>query len=278
MDKSIRLLLIVSLAVATPATADDWLLDATAGLVAYDNLGRARYVADHRSATAFELDAAGHVQPAWQTPGAVTFDVWAGLERFDRFDAFNQLRAGIGAGYFDKFGLGPEAPWWSVSLRAGYHDYDSALRDGPAWQVSAALGRAFGERLDLAARATHRSQRGRSSVFDTDAAQIGVDVDYRPPAPFAVFAGLHWLRGEINSSIMQPGNVGPYWVDDPAFGPGWRSYRVDADVTTLTFGATFALGATTQLIAGWERRDGRARNFDAPYDGDLIKVHVAHEF
>ena len=95
MDKSIRLLLIVSLAVAPPAAADDWLFDATAGLVAYDNLGRSRYQADHRSATAFELDASGHVQPAWQTPGAVTFDVWAGLERFD----LSELAENIGELY-----------------------------------------------------------------------------------------------------------------------------------------------------------------------------------
>ena len=278
MDTSIRLLLVASLAVAAPAMADDWLFDATAGFVAYDNLGRARYQADQRSATAFELDAGAHVQPAWQTPGAVTFDVWAGLERFDRFDGFNQLRAGVGATYFDKFGLGPDAPWWSVSARAGYHDFDSSLRDGPVWQLSAALGRAFGERLDVAARATHRNQRGRSSVFDTGTAQVGVEADYRPAESIGLFAGIHWLRGDINASILQAGNVGPNWVADPTFGPGWRTYRVEADVTSLLAGATFVLGDTTQLVAGWERRDGRARRFDAPYDGDLIKVHVTHEF
>ena len=115
-------------------------------------------------------------------------------------------------------------------------------------------------------------------MFDTDAVRVGVEADYRLPGPVGLFAGLHWLRGEINSSIMQPGNVGPNWVDDPAFGPGWRSYRVDADVTALSFGATLALGEATQVVAGWERRDGRARNFDAPYDGSLVKVHVTHEF
>lgn len=279
MGKSIRLMLAFALCLAPSVSpANDWLFDGTVGLIGYDNAGRSRLVADHRSATAIEIDGAGHYQPAVQTAGVLSFEVWAGADRYDRFHGLNQIRAGVGATYFARIGLGPEAPWWSTSLRAGYHDFDSALRDGSAWQASAALGKNWRDRVDVTARATVRRRHAESVVFEGDTLRLGVEVDYRVRPAWGVFGGIAWQRGELASAIAGPGNFGPTWVYDATFGAGWRTYRVDSDVLTTTLGAQFAIGTVSQLVIAWERLDGRARAFPADYDGNIYRVQLSHEF
>ena len=87
--------IVVALASSGTAVADGWAIDTTAGLVAYENVGKSRNRADYRGATALEIDVVAQTQPAWQTPGVVSFEVWAGLDRFDTLTGLNQLRAGI---------------------------------------------------------------------------------------------------------------------------------------------------------------------------------------
>lgn len=272
-------MLAAALCLASPAApASDWLFDGTLGLITYDNAGRSRLVADHRGATALEIDGAGHYQPAVRTTGVLTLEVWAGADRFDRFDGLNQVRAGVGATYFERVGLGPAAPWWSASVRAGYHNFNSALRDGTAWDASVAAGKRWHERVDLTARATHRRQHADSWVFSGSTLRLGVDIDYRLRPAWGVFGGVTWQRGDLASAIAGTGNVGPVWVDDATFGAGWRSYRVDADVLATTLGAQFAVGETGQLLIAWERLDGRARSFPADYDGNIYRAQISHEF
>ncbi len=260
------------------APANDWLFDGTVGLIAYDNAGRSRLVADHRGATAVEIDGAGHYQPAVQTAGVLSFEVWAGADRYDRFHGLNQVRAGVGATYFARIGLGPTAPWWSASVRAGYHDFDSALRDGAAWHAAVATGKSWRDRLDVTARATLRRQHAESEVFRGDTLRLGLEADYRMRPASSVFGGIAWQRGDLASAIAGAGNVGPVWVDDTTFGAGWRSYRVDADVLTTTLGAQFAVGEASQIVLAWERLDGRARSFSADYDGNIYRAQLSHEF
>ncbi|MEX0900712.1 MAG: hypothetical protein WD081_08505 [Gammaproteobacteria bacterium] len=279
MGKSIRRFLAAALVLApTVVPADDWLFDGTVGLIGYDNVGRSRYPADHRSETALELDAAARRQPGWQTPGVFEFEIWAGLDRYDRFPDLNQVRAGVGASYYDRVGLGPTSPWWSLFARLGYHDYGSQLRDGPVWQWGVAGGRRWAEKVDLTGRIAFRRQRAASNVFSTSTVRVSADLDYRITPRWGTFGGLAWQRGDLSSALLSPGNAGPVWVDDPAFGAGWRSYRVDADVVALGVGVTANIGQTTQLLLAWERLDGRARDFSADYDGSIYKVQLTHEF
>lgn len=279
MGKSIRLMLAGALCVApSVALASGWLFDGTVGLIGYDNAGRSRVVADHRSAMVVEIDGAGHYQPAVETAGVFSLEVWAGADRYDRFHGLNQVRAGVGATYFARIGLGPEAPWWSASVRAGYHAFDSALRDGTAWHAAIATGKNWRDRFDVTARATHRRQHAESSVFAGTTLRLGVEVDYRVRPAASVFGGLTWQRGDLASSIAGPGNVGLVWVDDETFGAGWRTYRVDADVVTTTLGAQFAVGEMSQVVIAWERLDGRARAFSADYDGNIYRAQLTHEF
>lgn len=279
MRKSIRLLLLGMLCLAPSALpASDWLFDGTIGLIAYDNAGRSRLVADHRGATAIEIDGSGHYQPAVRTAGVLSFEVWAGADRYDRFHGLNQIRVGVGATYFARIGLGPTVPWWSASVRAGYHDFESELRDGAAWQAALAAGKNWRDRLDLTARVTVRRENADSSVFAGDTLRLGVELDYRIRPTWSVFGGLAWQRGDLASAIAGSGNVGPTWVDDATFGAGWRSYRVDADVLTSTLGAQFAISETSQIVLAWERLDGRARSFSADYDGNIYRAQIFHEF
>lgn len=278
MGKSIRLMLVGALCVAPAlASASDWLLDGTVGLIAYDNAARSRLASDHRSATALEIDVAGHYQPATRTAGVLSFEAWGGADRYDRFHGLNQVRAGVGATYFARIGLGPSVPWWSASIRAGYHDFEHSLRDGAEWQMTLAVGKSVSDLVDLTTRATVRRRRADSPVFSSDTLRLGFEVDYRVPAG-TVFGGLSWQRGDLASSIAGPGNVGPVWVDDPTFGATWRSYRVDADVLATTLGAQLPVGAMSHLVLAWERLDGRARPFPADYDGNIYRVQLTHEF
>ena len=271
--------LVVGLASPGMAMADGWAFDATAGIVSYENVGKSRNPADYRGATAFELDAVLQTQPAWRTPGVVSFEAWAGLDRFDTLAGLDTFRIGVGASYVDRIGLGRGAPWWSVSARIGRHAFRDAKRDSDQWELAAGIGRSFGRDVDVALRAVHTHRDGAVRVFDTTTDRIGADVDWRAGARWGLFASVAFLRGELSSALGDPlGGTGPVVIADPVFGPGWRSYRVESDVRTLALGGLFDIGPTTQVVASWERNDGRARNFPADYDGDLYRLQVTHAF
>lgn len=263
---------------ATPVAADEWQLDATAGFTAYDNVTRARFPTDHRSATALELDGSAQYQLGWRTAGVATVEVWGGLERFDRFSGLDQVRAGVGAAYFARVGLGPDAPWWSVDARAGYHAFRDDDRAGAAWEAGASTGRAWSSGFELRGRASYHSMVSDSVVFDTTYWRAAVDGDYPLTPRFTAFASVAWLRGELTSSTTAVGPLGPVVAPDPVFGAGWRSYRYEATATTLTLGATLAIGETTQALLSWERLDASARNFNADYGGHLVRVQLRHAF
>lgn len=277
MSRTLLPTLLMLLGAPAPAVAD-WLFDASAGLTAYDNVGRSRNKVDYRSATALEVAGAALFQPAWQTEGVVTFDLSGGIERYDRFDGLDRVRVSAGAAYYDKLGLGAGAPWWSASASVGHVEYRDALRSGPTFQAGLSSGRAWDNGFDLRGGLTWSRHDGGREAFELASVRANLDGDYRLSPRWAVFSTVAWLRGDITASTTDDGNFGPTAFPDPVFGAAWRSYRVDSDIITFTLGGTYDLGATTQLLLAWDRLDGEARRFDAPYDGTIVRAQIRHEF
>ncbi len=287
MSRSVPFLVVaVALAAPVPADADDWLYDTTVGLIVYDNVGRSRLSPDELSATALELDFNAQYQPAWRTDGVFTIDLFAGADIFDRVEDLGQSRVGLGAGYTRKIGLGREAPWWRVDARAGYHDFQDSARSGPAWQLGVAAGRTWDTGFDVRGRLDFRQHHGKGGatglepdrVFELDGWTARADGGYLINPGWALTAGLAYQRGDINTSTTAPGSTVGLWADDPAFGPGWRTYRIDARVVTMTLGANVELGPATQFIVAWDKLDAESRSTGNAYDSNIYRIQIRHEF
>lgn len=268
------------------ASASDWLFNAEAGLVRFDNLPRARLPQDQLSESALEFELSADRALPWRAPGMFSVNLWTGADRFQEYSGLNQWRYGVGAGYHHRLGLGQNAPWWGIDTRLGYSDFKDNRRDGGFWQLGVSVGRGWETGFDLRGRIGYERSNGRGGtsglnperVFDTERWRASAELDYSPSFNWGIFAGLGFQRGHINTSTTMPGMVMGVWTEDAVFGPGWRTYRVSARVVTFTFGGHIDLGPATQFLVAWERLDGHASSTGADYDSNIYRLRLQHGF
>jgi hypothetical protein len=266
--------------------ATDWLFAADAALVRHDNLPRARLAQDRISDTSLEVSVSADRELPWRAPGIFTLKLRGGLDGYHHTDDLNQARFGLGLEYWQRLGLGPQAPWWSVDTTLGYSSYAASMRDGGTWQAGIAMGRSWQNGFDLHGRLGYARRNGRGGVtglnpdrvFNLEHWRADLSLDYATQGRWGLFGGLGLLHGTINTSTTMAGMIMGVWTDDPTFGPGWRTYRVNARVVIASLGVHYSIGPATRFDFGWERLDGRANATGASYDSDTYTLRLRHGF
>jgi hypothetical protein len=271
---------------APVVSASDWLFGVDAAVVRHDNLPRARLPQDHITDTSLEVLFSADRELPWRAPGIISLRLRAGADGYHDTGDLNQSRVGVGLEYWQRLGLGPQALWWSVESTLGYSNYSGSMRDGGTWHAGVAMGKGWDNGFDLQGRIDYERRNGRGGttglnpdrVFDLERWRASLLLDYATDRRWGLFGSVGLQHGSINTSTTMAGMIIGVWTDDPTFGPGWRTYRVNARVVAATLGVRYTAGPATQVQLGWERLDGNARTTGASYDSDIVTLRLQHGF
>ncbi len=277
----LRLLLALGVLGLPPsAGATDLMVEADAGVVHDDNVGRSQRDADREGDSV--AGAGVRVGRPWRTGhGIATLDVT--LRRDQPLDWTDLGRSSLALrGAWRTAVPGPgSAGFVEVSLESllAEHD-DSDLRDG----VTLATGLVVGRRLAgrTVGRAGYRYERrrgGDAGVFDTDQHRVFLDVDIEWRPDLTLYGTGEWRTGDVvSTATADPAILAiaeAAATDEALAVPGRRrvAYRLDGTSALVEAGANLAIAPTVALDASVLYHDTQARGGNA-YHGVIGQVSV----
>ena len=231
-----------------------------AGYTFDDNVTRGRNAAEKRSDSVFSL-AAGEPIPVRLGPLEklrlmVTPQVTG--EKFRLYSGLGRVSAGAqaelqyrGSGAFD-------AMTYALVGRAGYDQYESAVRRGGRYFVGFNARRALTDRIDVFAEAGRAMREGKSEVFRTREWTGKVNLDYGLGGRRGVlYLAGEYRRGDtVSSGLSSLANVGlaDVFVPDDAYpGQDLFAYRFDAHTVLGTIGWNYPLGPRDSIDLSYRR-------------------------
>jgi opacity protein-like surface antigen len=261
--RRLTMLLLSLLLLPVPASAS-WFGDLALSLSHDDNLNRAALSDDERPDTFVDAEL------AWVRPfdlrehGVLDAGVGVSARLHDSFDDLNAFSLNVGLNYHRRFGLGPQALWLGGHLDYQYISVNDEWREGNRQSFGLSIGRGWGEAWQVSAGVAYSRQspdnvdqtEGNApyNVFRLSEYTLNLDLDYALNNGWLLLGGLDYLDGQINSSTTDPdlfeGESTP-WVDDPVFGPDFRTYRLDATAMSYRLGLSIPTGkrASINLLA-----------------------------
>lgn len=249
---AIMLLLLVCL----PGRGEaDWFADLAVSASHDDNINRAALSDDERSDTFLDAEL------AWVHPfdlreyGVLDAGLGVSARLHDRFDDLNQTGLDAGLAYHHRFGLGPQAPWLGAHVEYQYLSVVDELRQGNRQSLGVSMGRGWGEawqfRTGLAYsryspdNVVRDEGNAAYNVFRLTEYKLDADIEYAFTNGWLLLGGLDYTDGHINSSTTDSNLFAsdpPPWVDDPVFGPDFRTYRLEATALGFRLGLSLPLG------------------------------------
>lgn len=166
---AISAFLSIFLVLALPRARADWRLGAETGAGFDSNLSNSDRGSDERSDLAWKTGA--RIGNGFQLSRDLRLNIGADLRSFvwGRFDAFDEIGAGLFAAVRYRFGLGAQAPWILLEERIGYDGFREASLD--RWDEALQLrgGLALSPRVALEAGYTFQNLAGPGDFFDRQA-------------------------------------------------------------------------------------------------------------
>jgi hypothetical protein len=262
--------LLVAVALARAQTPDRtgpafWLgslgLNAAATATWVDNLSRTSYAPTRKDAMTydFSLEASRHQQlaPSW----LLHFGATAEYHAVPEYDLTSNATLGARAGLQEKFGLGPLAP--VLQFDAGY-TYKAARLAGDRGRTAEAslrLSKRLNEILKVSAVGQWLQHDAASPIFDIQQRSWSVEAAWDINDRWRLTGSAGRLQGTIVANaawniwgMAIGGGFGPAvanyynsipWGVTNLYGPGWVSYRVQADVDLWSL--TLACAVTEPL-------------------------------
>lgn len=275
---------------SAPAAAADWGFEAAAGINYDDNVSNAIEAADRKSDSAATLGLAGSLYQQLGDNTGLGLSLIAESATFLHYSGIDNVGVGALAKLRHKFGLGADAPWAALSLRALHRDYHYDYRDG--WQYDAGLtaGRRIGERWQVNASVLYDRYQAdnlppvvlpgvSSAAYDVAGWTFGVQAAFLLTGIDTLSFSCSRRHGTVTPITPPDEEVLEYssaLAQDPVFGANLFAYRMIADTDTLAINWSRAIGRHSSVNFGYAyRRSQGDEDLDA-YVANMINFSVSY--
>jgi hypothetical protein len=272
----------------------DWGFDATAGLAYDDNLSNGLEADDRKGDTAFTATASGGYYDQLGTNTGLGLSLLADTTDYMHYTGLTNIGLGARAQLRQKFGLGADAPWTSISAQAMHHNYHYDYRDGWAYDAAASLGKQLSDRWSI--RGSVRYDR-----FDADQLQtpiipgissaaynvwgwnFGASISFLLTANDALSAGFTWRNGTVTSVDAPDYEILEYSSAvalDPVFGtsPKMVAYRIKAKTDILSLAWSHTLGRHAAVNLAYTYSLSKTGSELGNYYSNLISLSLSYSY
>ncbi len=228
-----------------------------------ENLSRSSNPLDMREAMAYDstFNAAGSRQLArnW----LLGYSAEAGYHAIPEFSHNNLLTYGVRGRLQRKFGLGPLVP--ALTAQAGYRQTDARInaQDGGTLSASLHLSKRLLSSVRVGLDAAWLQHDARHATYDIQQHTFSIEAEWDITDRWRLSGSVGRLSGDIVATagptvwnraitgLLGPA-IGTYYNSTPwevtdAYGPGWVSYQVKADVDLWSLALTHSFSANTSI-------------------------------
>jgi hypothetical protein len=280
-------LLAAALALGAPALlAEPARFGADAELARDDNVSRGVVDGDRKSDTLLSLGGSVTRSVLLGPRSGVVFQGGARYTHFaDLGDLSNLALSGRAAYRFQPV-VGFSMPWLELAgeLQWLAHN-DSDLRDGAIFSLTAGVGSHVTDRIRLSAGAgVERRSGGDGEVYDLSTSRLFATVDYRLGLRSTLYARLARIAGDHAFAAADPTAIA--WLSaiyeasalDPALGPGFNAYRVEAKTLLYDIGFNYPLAGNQAIDVSLTHFAAETDRDAREYDGTQLRVAYLHRF
>ena len=270
------------------ADAAEWGFDANAGLEHSDNVSNAVEAADKKSDNSATVGVSGSMFRQLGDNTGLGVGLVAESASYFRYSGLNNLGIGIRGQLRQKFGLGSDAPWAALALRALHRDYHYDYRDGWQYDAGVSAGKTFGERWNLSAFVKY-------DRYETDKQQPEV----LPGVSAAAYDVAGWTFGARTAFLLMQRDtlsflasrrhgtvtavtpIDPEILEyssavalDPVFSGNPIAYRISTDTDTLSLNWSHALGRHSSFNLGYVYLRSKGDEELGAYTTNVVNLSV----
>jgi len=276
-----------ALALAAPAlAAEPARFGADAELARDDNVTRGVLDPDRKSDTLLSLGASATRSVLLGPRSGVVFQGGARYTHFADLGDLSNLALSGRAAYRVQPTVGFSNPWLELAAELQWlaHD-DSELRDGAIVSLTASLGSHVTDRIRLSAGAgLERRSGGGADVYDLSTNRLFATVDYRTGLRSTLYARIARISGDHVFAAVDPLSLA--WLDaiydrraaDPALGPGFTAYRLEASTTLYDLGFNYPLAGNQAIDVSLTHFAAETDRDSREYDGTQLRVAYLYRF
>lgn len=272
------LLLALSLSVARA----DWRLGGETGAFYESNLSNSDRASDLQDDWAWRSNV--RVSNGYQLSRNLRLNLGADLrgQVWGRFDAFNEIGAGLSAHLRYRFGLGGRAPWVALEERIGYDGFHETGRSN--WDESLGLrgGIFISDRLALEAGYTFENLVASDDFFNEQSHSANARLILDLTSSLQIALGYSYRDGDVLSYAIPPrpdivalaSELRP--VTTFGSNPLYTAYRLQGRTHAVSISAGYAL--TKYLSAQVTYRYSTTSHDPLHYENHSVEARVAFAY
>jgi hypothetical protein len=194
--------------------------------------------------------------------------------------------------YKRNFGVDFNAPWLTLGADGQLLEYkDSDIRDGYIINTTLAIGRQLNPKVGISGGYRYFVRRNNftnstpmqnlwrsDEVFDLDRHNLFVRLDYAANEKTTIYGDLNYFDGDVAASGITFSNGGDFpRALDPAFGEGYKAWKIDATGYQAKLGMAHNFNEKLSLDAfvAYLSASGESNN---DYDNTIIQALLSYQF
>ena len=266
--------------------------DAAAGFAYDDNLSNALEAEDRKASGAITANVSGGFHEQLGASTGLGLSLLAESATYLRYSGLSNLGLGARAQLRQKFGVGGDVPWASVSAQAIHRNYHYDYRDGWQYDAAATAGKQLGERWTV--RGSVRYDRFTAdhlqpevlpgistAAYDTSGWSFGAQATFLLTEADLLSFSYTWRNGTVTAVTPPDEEILEYSSAvalDPVFGdmPPLIAYRIQAKSDTLALGWSHSLGQHAAVNVAYAFQRSRADSDLGDYYSNLISISVSY--
>ena len=272
----------------------DWGYDASAALSHDDNLSNGFESEDRKGDNALQVDLSGGWHQQLSASTGLGLNLLADSNTYFRYSGLTNLGVGGRAQLRTKFGLGPQAPWLSVSAQALHYNYHDDNRDGWQYEAGAAIGKNLGERWGLRGSVRYDAFVADhvqaplipgfpGSAYDVFGWTLGAQVTFLATENDLIALGYSVRTGTVTAVTRLNEEIFEYSdrvARDTVFSEvtPFFAYRIKAQTDTVSFTWSHALGERTAVNLSYAYRVSRADSDLGDYYANVIGLTFSYSY
>lgn len=281
------LIVAASLALAAPAAwADSTRFGIDAEVERDDNVTRGPQDADRRDDTLLGVGAFVTRSILLGPKSGAVLRAGAKYNQFTDFDDLSNIVLSARAAYRVQPVVGFSTPWIELAADLQYLSHaDSELRDGTIASLTASVGSHVTDRIRLSAGAGLDRRNGDSTgLYDLSTTRLFATLDYRVGLESTIYGRIAHIDGDHvfnaidGTSQSWLSAINEVLVSDPALGPGFVAYRLDAKTLVYDIGFNFPLRGPHTLDVSLTYYKSETDRDAREYDGTQVRLAYLYRF
>ena len=189
------------------------------------------------------------------------------------YEGLNDLKGGIAAAWWHKFGIGPMKPLLTIGAAASKRDRRYNDLDERRYEFSAGLRQRLSEKIDITAALEHETHKTRDPVYNGNSGALNLTLGIAAPADARIQLGYGLRRGDVTWYFTSPTPLS--WASmsglfDMYYIP-WYSETELISATVL-----YPLGLKSSAYLGLERHDTTWHTLS--YPNNILKAGFNYNF